>query len=45
MPMRVLFVGDSLTYVNDLDLRVGELAAAAGQPIDIEVLFYSSPND
>ena len=29
-PKRLLFVGDSLTYVNDLDQRVAELAREAG---------------
>jgi hypothetical protein len=29
-PKRLLFIGDSLTYVNDLDQRVATLARAAG---------------
>lgn len=29
-PRRILFVGDSLTYVNDLEKKVAEFAAAAG---------------
>ena len=29
-PKRLLFVGDSLTYVNDLDQRVAALGRAAG---------------
>ena len=29
-PKRLLFVGDSLTYVNDLDQQVAALARAAG---------------
>ena len=33
---RVLFIGNSLTYTNDLPAMVGTLARAAGRPIHVE---------
>jgi hypothetical protein len=36
-PLRVLFVGNSLTYVNDLPRMVQELSSAAGEPRSLVV--------
>ena len=36
IPRRILFVGDSLTYVNDLPARVRLLATIAGHEVEIE---------
>ena len=33
-PRRVLFVGNSLTYVNDLPVLVARISAAAGRPLE-----------
>lgn len=37
-PLRVLFVGNSLTYINDLPQRVRELAAQRGQALQVGML-------
>jgi hypothetical protein len=37
-PLRVLFVGNSLTATNDLPARVASLAAAAGRSVEVESL-------
>ena len=35
-PARVLFVGNSLTYANDLPAMVATLARAAGKPMQVD---------
>jgi hypothetical protein len=40
-PARVLFVGNSLTYANDLPRRVEELAAAAGRAVETRAVAYA----
>jgi hypothetical protein len=42
--LRVLFLGNSLTYVNDLPGMVAEIAAAAGGDVTIEVRDESQAN-
>lgn len=37
-PLRVLFIGNSLTYINDLPQRVRELAAQRGQVLQVGML-------
>ena len=34
IPLRILFIGNSYTYVNDLPVTVSQLASAGGHPID-----------
>jgi hypothetical protein len=42
--MRVLFIGNSLTYANDLPLMVQALARAAGQEMYVEAVTYGGYN-
>jgi hypothetical protein len=37
-PLRVLFIGNSYTYYNNLPEVVGQLSAAAGQPVDVRMV-------
>lgn len=42
--MRVLFIGNSLTYANDLPLMVQALARSAGQEMYVEAVTYGGYN-
>lgn len=39
-PRRILFIGNSLTYTNDLPAMVAELADASGEPIEVAMIAH-----
>ncbi len=43
-PLRVLFVGNSLTSTNDLPAQVARLAAASGRPFEYRTIAYGGFN-